>query len=179
MNPSNSITSRPRLIRVLPRRFPGLAGGLLQALVLALALSSCVGIQRARGVTIASDPPGARVLIDGKDSGFVTPTALDLDRETQRIDLVLEGYDTATRVVRTDSNWSTVHYDEMYIYSNTWRFPLWLNWRDGLVPFRQHKGFSPERLFVRLRLSGEQPFDEAEPDLPEAANAPASAPDLE
>ena len=97
-------------------------------------------------------PPGARVVVDGKDSGFVTPCHLELPRERQDVDLVLTGYRPAS--VRIDPGGDTwlILWDEAWANEQTWRFPLWLNARDGLSPIKKDLGYEPERVHVRLRL---------------------------
>ena len=66
---------------------------------LLLPLAACLSNLRAEPyVKIASDPPGARILIDERDSGFVTPAVMHLDVEDDhRVDLMLPGYAPATR----------------------------------------------------------------------------------
>lgn len=107
----------------------------------------------SRGVMIASEPVGARVLIDGNDSGFVTPCCLALDNRKQRIDLVLEGYQTATRIVDEDNRTYLVYWEECYLGPNSYHFPLWLNWYDTFAPVRFEETYAPERLFVRMRTA--------------------------
>jgi hypothetical protein len=121
------------------------------ALVAALACA-CAELRRAPGVLFASAPAGARVVIDGKDSGFVTPCHLALERERHDVDLLLEGYHPAS--VRIDEGGDTwlILWDEAWINEQTWRFPLWLNLRDGVMPIKIERGFSPGRVHVQLRL---------------------------
>src|SRR5690349_80336 len=88
----------------------------------------------SRGVMIASNPVGARVLIDGKDSGFATPCCLALDRKKQRVELVLDGYQKATRVVTDDNRTYLIYWDEAFLGLNTYCFPTFLNFYDGWVP---------------------------------------------
>lgn len=125
----------------------------LAALLLPLALwsSGCALLDRDTHVTIASDPPGARVVINKKDSGFVTPCILDLDTgDTQRIDLEYPGYVTATRMLAPDSQVYAILWSEMYARSEVWHFPLFLNTRDLLVPIKYEPAYAPSRLYVRL-----------------------------
>ena len=56
----------------------------LLAPALLATLSACAEIRRDPGVMFASNPSGARVVVDGVDSGFVTPCHLDLPRSTRR-----------------------------------------------------------------------------------------------
>ena len=106
----------------------------LLAPALLLALSACAEIQRDPGVMFASNPSGARVVVDGVDSGFVTPCHLDIPRAAHDIDLVLEGHAPASvHIDATGDTW-LILWDEAYVNENTWRSPLWLNARDGLFP---------------------------------------------
>lgn len=119
---------------------------------LALAcLVACRLFPKANGVTLASDPPGARILVDGKDTGFVTPCALALDvSEDYRIDFEHPGYITASRYITSDHRVYVIYWREMYVSSNTWLFPLWLNFADFFVPMKYERGAAPGRLYVRL-----------------------------
>jgi hypothetical protein len=54
------------------------------------ALSGCV----TRRMTIASDPPGALVLVDGREIGY-TPVSLDFNYYgTRELTLIKDGYET-------------------------------------------------------------------------------------
>lgn len=133
---------------------------LLPSLLAALALlaSSCIAPDRPPGLVLASEPPGARILVDGQDSGWVTPMAMKLDRgDRSRIDLVLEGYRPATVVVEPGGQaWYLILWRESYKDWDTWRFPLWLNYRDFLAPIKLSKSLQPSRIFVPLRLAPPQ-----------------------
>ncbi|HTF87540.1 MAG TPA: PEGA domain-containing protein [Planctomycetota bacterium] len=108
----------------------------------------------SRGVMVSSQPVGARVLIDGRDSGFATPCCLAIDRRKQRVDLVLDGYQKATRLVTDDNRTYLIYWDEAYLGPNTYHFPTFLNIYDGWVPVRFEETYAPERIFVRMRPSG-------------------------
>ncbi|HUR29660.1 MAG TPA: PEGA domain-containing protein [Planctomycetota bacterium] len=119
-----------------------------------LATATINAFPESRGIMVASQPVGARVLVDGRDSGFATPCCLAIDRKKQRIDLVLDGYQPASRVVTDDDRTYLIYWDEAYLGPNTYRFPTFLNFYDGWVPVRFEQTYSPERLFVRLRPAG-------------------------
>jgi len=128
--------------------------GRLLAPLLALALgSSCLELQRSPGVLLATEPPGARIVVDGEDSGFVTPCNLGLSRERHRIELVLPGYQTARVQVDKGGQTQLVYWREAYVNSNTWNFPTWLNYEDGFAPVKLGLGFEPSRIHVPLRLA--------------------------
>src|SRR5690349_7122568 len=95
-----------------------------------LATATINAFPSSRGVMVASQPVGARVLVDGRDSGFVTPCCLAIDRKKQRIDLVLDGYQRASRVVADDDRTYLIYWDEAYLGPNTYRFPTFLNFYD-------------------------------------------------
>ena len=105
----------------------------------------------SRGVMIASHPAGARVLINGRDSGFATPCCLALDAEKQRIDLVLDGYQTASRIVTDDNRTYLIYWNEAYLGPNSYHAAIFLNFYDFWVPVRFEETYAPERLFVRMR----------------------------
>jgi hypothetical protein len=126
----------------------------LPLVLLAGLVSACLSSVSPEGVLVASDPPGARVYIDGRDSGWVTPAYLDLEQERQRIDVVLRGFDPATVVVAPGGErYYVVLWQEALAGFNTWRFPLWLNYEDGLGPVKLSKRLEPSRIFIPLRVS--------------------------
>lgn len=120
---------------------------ILTLAVLSLPLVGCRGIQ---ATTFSTDPPGARVFLDGKDSGFSTPCVMAVDG-SKRVDFVLPGFATATRSLEDESQRYLLLWREMNVGSHTWKFPLWLSYRDLTVPIQGTKGPLPQHLFVRLR----------------------------
>lgn len=106
-----------------------------------------------KGVHFSSDPPGARVLVDGEESGFVTPCVLKLAEKskTLRVDLELRGYARATRWVADETQAEWVLWRDMLAGTNTWRFPLWLATADFMRPRQIVASKAPARIFVRLQ----------------------------
>lgn len=121
---------------------------------LALLASSCAQT-RVPGLVLASDPPGARVFVDGVDSGQLTPCYLDVERDEHRVEFRLDGYETATRLLEDEHRTYLVPFHEATIGPQTWRFPLWLQFHRFFLPVRRDVYFSPTRIFVRLRIAGE------------------------
>lgn len=73
------------------------------ALLLLLSGLSCGCMHRR--MTVRSDPPGALVLVDGKEIGY-TPCAMDFTYYgTREITLVKDGYETLTTLQRVKSPW--------------------------------------------------------------------------
>ena len=124
-------------------------------LISALALApACVG---PRPVHFSSEPPGARVVIDGQDSGFVTPCMLELrNRRSRRIDFVLPNYETTTRQLGLKSRGQLVYWRDSTVSYRTWNFPLWLSSEDFFLFYKRQGGEFPSRVFVRMRREADR-----------------------
>ncbi len=135
------------------RRFRSLPGLVLGA----VGAAGCSTLAPDRAVVLSSDPPGAYVIVDGRDSGFSTPCKLDLDTgEDRRIDFELPGFRTETRLLTADHEVYALLWHEMNVHERAWRFPLFLNFGDFLVPVKWTNTHSPGRVHVVLdRLSDE------------------------
>ncbi len=118
----------------------------------ALLTAGCVELLPAPGVMFASTPSGARVIVDGEDSGFVTPCHIDLARATHDVDLVLEGYKPASVHIDEGGDTWLILWDEAWVNAQTWHFPLWLNVRDGVFPIKVERMLEPARIYVRMSL---------------------------
>lgn len=119
------------------------------AAALPLALGSC---KAPHPIQFASDPPGASVLVDGVDTGFVTPCMLDIpDEDSRRVDIRLTGYQPATRYLTLQRGGELVYWRDSITRLETWRFPLWLGSEDFFIPYKRRGGESPARVYVRLR----------------------------
>jgi hypothetical protein len=126
-----------------------------RTLALASLFAACQATHRQPGVSISSEPPGATVVLDGVDTGFVTPCDIAISREKHEIKIELEGYETAVRHLEGATRRDIIYYDEANAGMKTWRFPLWLNYEDGIFPWKRELSYSPARIFVRLRLATE------------------------
>ncbi len=125
------------------------------SLVLTFA-PGCVLFSSPSGIVVSSDPPGATVSIDRRDSGFVTPCTLEVDAEDdKRIDIALRGYETETRFITPDHEVYAILYREMSVGYKTFDFPLFLNFRDFFVPVKFRATASPGRIHVRLDRSAD------------------------
>lgn len=124
-------------------------------LVLAFA-PGCVLFGRPSGVVISSDPPGASVSVDRRDTGFVTPCVLAIDAdEDKRIDVALPGFQPETRYLTPDKEVYAILWREMSVGYNAYDFPLFLNFRDFFVPVKYRETAAPGRIHVRLDRSSD------------------------
>jgi len=115
---------------------------------LLLALAAC---RTPSPVHFSSSPPGASVLVDGQDTGFVTPCLIDLaDGPTRRVQFQLPGYRTEVRTLTHESRSELVQWSEASSSYKNWNFPLWLGAEDFFLPRKDLSGESPARLYVRL-----------------------------
>lgn len=138
---------------------------LLLAAAALLALSGCVSPPPGFGmrVSIASEPAGADVYIDGSHTGFATPCKITLPRKEQILELRLDGYETTQRALRPESAGTSVQWAEMNVYLTYWAWPLWLNWEDLVRIYEMERYLAPNRIFVRLRRAADRVALSSEP----------------
>jgi hypothetical protein len=125
-------------------------GGLLAgALLLGTA---CINVTPP-GVFFASQPPGARVVLDDVDSGYVTPCMIDLDDDRpHEVRLEFQGYQT--RVFRVVPGKRVLVIPWAYAVSENVQFPLFAPTQDLFYPRRVDKNSVPGRVYVRLHPQG-------------------------
>ena len=136
----------PRLKSSRSPSAAALAAGLF---ALALGTSGCQ-IFAATAVSFFSEPPGARVIVDRKDSGFVTPCRITLPRDPHKVELELPGYAPSVIELTPETVTETVYWRDMALTPRTWKFPLWLDLEGTFAPVTVHKTLAPGRVFVRL-----------------------------
>lgn len=123
----------------------------LLALAALAGLSGCSLLAPNRPVLLSTTPPGATVLVDGHNIGFLTPCQVQFDiDEDVRIDFEIPGYRTETRFLTPDDEVYSILWREMNTGAQTWNFPLFLTMRDLLVPVKWLEGHSPGRVHVEL-----------------------------
>jgi hypothetical protein len=128
-------------------------------LLLLLGSSGCRLIGRGDAqVSFFSEPPGARVIVDHQDTGFVTPCRLSLQaRDDHRVELELAGYSTARLDLDPNMDTDVIFWRDMALNLGQWYFPLWLNFQDSIHPFKIHANLHPGRVFVRLDRAAAAP----------------------
>lgn len=133
-----------------PRVAPRHALRLLVLAAMALG-TGCRNVSPA-GVHFSSEPPGATILVDGQDSGWVTPCEVDLDVEREHeVDLALEGFATRRFLLVPDEQRSFVSWNQGVNGLRTrQRAPFLIPAVDLVLPFREVRALAPGRIFVRL-----------------------------
>jgi len=125
-------------------------------LCLALLSTACVASTASPGVFFATDPPGARVFVNGADSGFATPCAISLDKTREHeVAFVLDGYDVARRELYPSTRWTATPWSSGDIDLGIWRFPLFLTFEGLFFPFGEDDDLIPSRVFVPLEIATE------------------------
>ncbi len=127
----------------------------LLAVFVGCTLTSCSFLAPNRAVALSTSPPGATVIVDGQNIGFVTPCMLQFDvDEDVRIDMEVAGFRRETRFLTPHDEVYSILWTEMYVGPQTWHFPLFLSFRDFLVPVKWTEGHAPGRIHIDLdRLS--------------------------
>lgn len=120
-----------------------------------IGLPACVSDIGAPGVFFSSDPPGARILVDGRDSGYVTPRMIALDKgERHRVELRLAGFDAHSLRLLPNKRTTWVAWDDGVVTLYGLTFPLYLTFGELVLPRRRNAVPAPARIFVRLEPSG-------------------------
>ncbi len=133
---------------------------LVLALLAAPLAGGCMLDRPQPGIMISTRPAGAQVVVDGQDSGFVTPARLALTRrDWHRVEVKLSGYEPASRLFAPGLRRYAIGWDKGYTRETNLLFPFFLPWEDMLIPFRFDDSLSPGRVHIALQL------DEPEPEL--------------
>jgi len=121
-------------------------------LLLLASLAGCLDVSPP-GTAFASDPAGARVLVDGRDSGWVTPCQFALDVEKNHVvSFALVGYTPREVLLVPDGHQQVIDwYQAVNGVRSTIHFPLLMPTTDFLFPLRDVQTLAPGRVFVRLR----------------------------
>lgn len=117
-----------------------------------LALAGCLDVSPP-GTAFATEPPGARLLVDGRDSGWVTPCVVDLDDDDERVvRFELAGHVPRELVlVPLERHRIVDWYTGVNGVRSTIRAPVFMPMTDLVLPLRETRSLAPGRVFVRLR----------------------------
>lgn len=139
----------PSSRRIPPRS--RLLGALLPALLLA-AFGSCARNISPPGVFFSSDPPGARILVDGRDSGYVTPRMVAFDPDdSYHVTFDLPGFYGEEIVLLPHKTGYWIAWEEGIVNMYGLRFPLYLSMGELFIPRRVNTIQAPSRVFVRMQ----------------------------
>ncbi len=129
--------------------------GALVALAALFVSAACVNVTPP-GVFFASQPPGARILLDEVDSGFVTPAMIDLDNaKAYEIRLELQGYEPRTFKIKPGGRVTLVPWYNA-VTPESIHFPLFATTEDLFFPLRLDENLVPGRIHVRLHPLGDE-----------------------
>ncbi|HED66401.1 MAG TPA: PEGA domain-containing protein [Planctomycetes bacterium] len=115
-----------------------------------LLLSACRSTTPA-GAVLATDPPGATVILGGKRTDAVTPCQIKLSAgKRYRVRLELPGYAPREILLVPNSRTRTVTWSEGAIADSGDDWALGLGAEDLFLPFERNRAHSPNRIFLRL-----------------------------
>jgi hypothetical protein len=119
-----------------------------------LALAGCLNVSPP-GTAFASEPPGARILVNGRDSGWVTPCVVALDTDEDHVvRFQLAGHaPRELRLVPHHRHRIVDWYTGVNGVRTTIRSPIFMPLADLALPFQEIRSLAPGRVFVRLRPS--------------------------
>ncbi|MBX3462451.1 MAG: PEGA domain-containing protein [Planctomycetes bacterium] len=118
-----------------------------------LAASACTWFTSKSQVVVTSEPPGARILIDGIDTGHTTPAALQIGGSFGRdhvLELRLAGHRPAVRRFHQytegyTSKWIDGAYDPVMP-----PLPFFWTFGDFVFPFAVRGAMVPGEVYVKL-----------------------------
>ena len=126
--------------------------------VVAGALAGCTSWREEQNLLVTSEPLGARILVDGLDTGYTTPKSLAIGGNfgaDHVIRLEKTGYHPTNRTVRQytegyTSKWIDGAYEVVMV-------PLPFFWSPGdmFFPFGVRGALVPDQLHVRLQRDDE------------------------
>src|SRR5262245_32287386 len=145
----------------------------IAVLLLTLGCASCTFFSSSHRVMVASDPPGAHILLDGVDTGVTTPHVLDLARVPELaardpqsvplgfdpagifapdhvIELRRPGYRPERRGLYQYTNCYTSRWIDGAAAPPTPPLPLFWTTGDFVFPFGVHSAIVPGDLYVKL-----------------------------
>ncbi|MSR47354.1 MAG: PEGA domain-containing protein [Planctomycetes bacterium] len=132
------------------RRLAGIAAALLLAL-----LTGCASAESR--ISVNSNPSGARILIDGVDSGRQTPSSLILSTQAERYEIRVEkaGYNPVARAVRLGTDVDVMDANEAVCTICISPCCCFLPLLNFLSPVDVTTRFRPSQLDFELEIAGQ------------------------
>ena len=106
---------------------------------------------------MSSDPLGAEIHVDGRDSGKTTPSMLDLGGilgSDHEITIIKKGFEPERRKVTHYTRFDTIKLNDGVTDYQTFPFPLWFTFGDFFFPFEVRWAYVPHNLHVKLFPEG-------------------------
>jgi hypothetical protein len=131
---------------------------LLPVLLLLLLLPACTSWSSDEHVLVTSDPPGARILVDGIDTGRTTPAKLAIGGNFGRdhvVTLQKRGYRPARRRLYQYTEGYTAKWLDGAYEPGLPSLPLFWSAGDFFFPFGLRGALLPAELLVKLERDDE------------------------
>ncbi len=122
-------------------------------LALCVCAASCTWFRRNSEVLITSEPPGARILLDGEDTGETTPHAFDIANNfggDHALELQKDGYRPERRLLRQYTRGYTSRWIDGAGPPDLPPWPLDWTLGDWIFPFGVKGAIVPGEVYVRL-----------------------------
>lgn len=123
------------------------------AVLLLLPVLGCTWFSSREKVLIASEPPGARILVDGADTGRTTPASLPIGGHFGRnhiVTLEKEGYRPASRLVCQYTEGYTSRWIDGAFDLGMPPLPILWTTGDFVTPFGVRSAVIPAELWIVL-----------------------------
>ena len=92
------------------------------------------------------------MILDDRDSGYVTPCLVALDRgDDYRVRLELAGFEPREFYLQSNDSTHDIPWHDGAKSPNGLHTPFFLDARDLFLPFRNDESHWPKRIFVRLQ----------------------------
>lgn len=148
-------------MRSASRHAPSILAGLAAA-----ALCGCTWVSGDHRVLVTSEPAGARILVDGEDTGHTTPSMVDLGAllgTDHNITVRKKGFAPEERRVVHYTTAYTARWIDGAADVGLWTFPLFWPLGDWVLPVGVRYVYVPHELYVRLYREGEAPVSGPQP----------------
>ena len=125
-----------------------------------LLLPACTYIQGSDRVLVTSAPAGARIAVNGLDTGWTTPHDFNLANfgsHDHLITVTKKGYEPESRQVYLHRQTRTSLWVEGAVEDLQFTWPVFWTFGDFFLPFEYRWEFVPRELFVQLYPQGQAP----------------------
>ncbi len=118
------------------------------AILCAPLLGGCLAFRGSKKVFVFTEPEGATVTIDGRDTGLTTPAVIEPGSASVTVEK--EGFAPQTRVTSGATHFRIPRYYDGGVSDFSIAFPLFWTFDDLIFPFQFTSHEHPRRLYFRL-----------------------------